>query len=1472
MTVTAAPTQADNRVPARPVVFVWPDRNGRIDAAWARDAQTRFAGTWISLDRPARAAGLEAMTPDSRDPAGISRALLEHGGDAFWLVTTGYDLPDGAWSRLSAGLADTRPRIRIPTSNQSPAIDPWPMHLPRPAPAVVDNLVAACGWQLEWPVEPGWPRGCVALNRAGLEILARGGDPPAGVLDTVYVHAPDHGTDPVPRPASARAPLGHLRARLAELADSGEPELPRFFDRQGPVTLHITHHWGGGITRWIDDVVAGDRDGLHLVLAAGSDEQDRRYGQWLRLYAAGAELGCIQDWQLAPAIIDTDIEHAGYRAILDWVLKRYGVGRILVSSLIGHSLDCLDTDLPTVEVLHDGYPAWPLLDIDPRAVDGGLEQALRDHAGTLLFAHDRADYWQGLSAQWRRRILDRKIPLAAPSRAAIERWAHVLGRALPPVERIPHGFAGWPAPPAWTPRPPGDRRLHLVVIGRMNTGKGLNLLLETLPELRDHARITLLGCGRGAFPLLGRAGVNLVFEYRHADLPDLIARLRPDAALFLSTVPETWNYGLSEIRALGVVPVATRRGSFVERIRDGVDGLLIDPDPGALVEAIERLAGNPATLDGLRDRLPEEPTVAAMLDAYARLAPATGQSPAPPRPAESERIQLAWRAGDAADLAAHLQQIRTRARELEHQADERARWAQTMERQFLQRTAWAEQLQAETRELTAALETTRQDRDNARAEQARLNTEITQLAQRIDRLETERQQFLSSRSWRLTRPLRVAARILRNARRSGIASPARWPRMSASLVHYLWLHGWRHTLYWLQIPGTDEPAPVTVVPTSSPQPGQPLIPVEFPAGPAPRASIIVPVHNQVHFTAACLHSLKSVTTNVPFEVIVVDDASGSDTTDYLRRCTGLTVLRNNDNLGFTGSCNRGGEAASGEFLVFLNNDTSLTDGWLDALLEPFERDETAGIVGARLVFPDGNLQEAGGIVFNDASGWNYGRGDDPDRPEYRFVCEADYVSGACLAISRQLFRKLKGFDPEYAPAYYEDTDLCFRVREQGLRVLYQPAATVIHHEGATSGTDEQSGVKRYQAVNRGKFRARWAHRLERQPEPINNPANIAAARAARHWRRRGRILVIDAVTPTPDHDSGSLRLHALLDILVREGCLVSFMAENLAWSGHYSEALQQSGIECLCAPWVTDIEQWLTEHGRELDMVIVSRHYVLAPLIRILRQNAPRARVVFDTVDLHFLREEREAKLTGAARIRRQAARTRRQELAMIRAADHTLVVSPAERQLLAELIPDADVHVVSNIHTVYGPGKPYAERQGLLFVGGFQHKPNVDAAIWLMGEIFPLVQARLPDAKLHIIGSRMPPHLRDMEKPGIQLHGFVPDLEPWLTGSRLSIAPLRYGAGVKGKVNQAMAHGIPVIATSCAAEGMYLENGRDILIADTAADMAAQIERAYTDPALWQRMSEAGLANVERHFSAAAARRAIRSLLDPGTDSTGRA
>ncbi|HST46097.1 MAG TPA: glycosyltransferase [Luteimonas sp.] len=664
-----------------------------------------------------------------------------------------------------------------------------------------------------------------------------------------------------------------------------------------------------------------------------------------------------------------------------------------------------------------------------------------------------------------------------------------------------------------------------------------------------------------------------------------------------------------------------------------------------------------------------------------------------------------------------------------------------------------------------------------------------------------------------------------------------------------WRQSWRRVrAEFAGVPAARRPALYRPGPT-------PFAPFALPTSAAPRASIVIPVYGQFAHTLACLRAIAAHPPTAAFEVIVVDDGSGDDTPANLPRVAGIAYVRRAANGGFIAACNDGAARARGEVLVFLNNDTVPQAGWLDAMLATFDARPDAGLVGAQLVYPDGRLQEAGGVVFRDGHAWNYGRNESPDDPRYSYLRDADYVSGAAIAIPRALFLALGGFDARYAPAYYEDTDLAFAVRAAGRRVLYQPAARVVHDEGATSGVDLDSGPKAAQVRNRLVFASHRADALAAHGgAAIPTPASLH-----RHQRS---VLVIDSLTPAADRDSASLRLVNLMQMLLEAGAHVVFWPADRAHAGPCTDALRRMGVETWAAPFAPRAAVWLAEHGARFDVVMVCRHYVAAEFLPLLRRHAPRARVVFDTIDLHHLREARAAEVADDDALRRSAARTRASELAVIAAADLTLVVSAAEQALLQAALPAARVQVLSNLHRVHGAGRPFEARRDIVFVGGFRHPPNVDAVAWFVEHVFPAIRMQLPDITLHCIGADVPQRIAAYaRRPGVVVHGHVPDLAPYMDGCRVAVAPLRFGAGVKGKVNLSMAHGQPVVATTCAVEGMHLQAGHDVLVADDAGAFAEAVLRLHGDAALWNRLAVAGLANVAAHFSMDAARDTVRRV-----------
>jgi GT2 family glycosyltransferase/glycosyltransferase involved in cell wall biosynthesis len=639
--------------------------------------------------------------------------------------------------------------------------------------------------------------------------------------------------------------------------------------------------------------------------------------------------------------------------------------------------------------------------------------------------------------------------------------------------------------------------------------------------------------------------------------------------------------------------------------------------------------------------------------------------------------------------------------------------------------------------------------------------------------------------------------------------------------------------------------------------------LRFEMQPDPEVSIIVPVYNQLDYTIGCLQSLMDLDTPYAFEVIVMDDGSTDDTETALSDVPGLRYVRNETNLGFLRNCNKGASLARGRYLAFLNNDTELDSNWLTALRRTFDEHEKVGLVGSKLVYPDGRLQEAGGIVWEDASAWNWGRFKDPAHPAYNYVRDVDYVSGASIMVERDFFERLNRFDERYENAYYEDTDLAMSVRAAGLRVLYQPASVVVHHEGVSSGVDETAGVKLYQSTNRENFLDKWKQTLEANL-PNGETPQIASDR-----RVNGHVLIIDACTPTPDQDSGSVDMFNLIRILRDEGYRVHLIPQsNFLHFGSYSDVLQSLGVECVYAPFYSTVEEYLAERGDMFDHVMLTRVNVAHDSIATVKRYCPSARLLFYTVDLHGLRERREAELSGNRAKMAAAERTEKLELALMDEVDTTIVLSEAEQAHLRDL-GKRNVVVLPLIRDLPEPRQvPFGVRKGVLFIGGYQHKPNIDAVDWLVGEIWPEVrrivaERRLDPIPLHLYGSEMPLRFNDYAADDIRVHGFIDDLGMAFSKVRLSVAPLRYGAGLKGKLATSFGFGVPAVGTDIAFEGIANPVFSDLQVpVDAPKALARRLVDLHEDEsALWD-LSDCVRRYAQEHYSVDAIAARLREIL----------
>ncbi|MEO6173478.1 MAG: glycosyltransferase, partial [Arenimonas sp.] len=583
----------------------------------------------------------------------------------------------------------------------------------------------------------------------------------------------------------------------------------------------------------------------------------------------------------------------------------------------------------------------------------------------------------------------------------------------------------------------------------------------------------------------------------------------------------------------------------------------------------------------------------------------------------------------------------------------------------------------------------------------------------------------------------------------------------------------------------------------------------------PTVSLIIPIYNQLLFTKACLASLLLHRNDIGFEVIVVDDASQDDSATFLSGIEGLRLLRMPQQSGYVLACNAGAEQARGEFLVFLNNDTVVQQEWLQTLLNTFEHFPDTGIAGAKLLYPNGRLQEAGGAIFRDGSVWNIGRFENPEEPCFNYVREVDYVSGAVLAIRSKVFQEHNGFDSYFVPGYFEDVDFAMRVRQSGLKIRYQPFARVVHVEGATAGTRLDTGMKAFQTPNQLKFFQRWHKQIA---EFRLRPKTKSEADALPLSSIRKKILVLDEHTPQPDRDSGSLRLFNLMQCLHKQDFDVHFMPADLNFDGGYTEQLQKQGTACYYRPQIKSVLDWINQNAGQFDFIIVCRVSLMISIYDCVRRAAPKAKLIFDTVDLHHIREAQQAELSKSEALKKHAQITKAKEYDLIKRCDETWVVSETELISLQLAFPGKTIRRISNIHSLQQNTPGFFERKHILFVGNFRHPPNKDGLQWFLENIWPKVHELEPDIRLDVIGDAAPESLIKLAAhQNVVFHGRVDSIQSHINSARINIAPLRYGAGAKGKISEALASGLPSIATSVAADGMHLINNESILIADSA-------------------------------------------------------
>jgi len=624
----------------------------------------------------------------------------------------------------------------------------------------------------------------------------------------------------------------------------------------------------------------------------------------------------------------------------------------------------------------------------------------------------------------------------------------------------------------------------------------------------------------------------------------------------------------------------------------------------------------------------------------------------------------------------------------------------------------------------------------------------------------------------------------------------------------------------------------------------------------PIISIIIPIYNNLIYTLNCLYSISLNPPTFAYQIIIIDDGSTDNSFSYLKKIKGIKVIRSQKNQGYLNSCNYASKFAKGKYLYFLNNDTRVLSNSIDSLYKTLTSTNRVGIVGSKLCYNDFTLQEAGGIMWDDGSAWNFGKYSHPLNFEFNYLKEVDYVSGASLMISAKLFNLLGEFDIKYKHAYCEDVDLCFKARKKGYKVLYQPLSNIIHYEGMSYGRDTNIGLKSYQVSNQKIFFEKWKNILKK--DNYSHGDNVFRARE--RSKNRKIILFIDHEVPTHDQDAGSRTIHQAIMRYLNDGFIVKLLPDNLHYNEKYTLMYQQLGVEVVTRQGLNFInaKDWLKKNYSNIDYFFVSRPDVLYRYKSYLLQ--VQDKVIFYGQDIHHERISLDIKFESNSfyeRLRKYILfyKFKRIEKFIWSNFDNLLYLSVREvdqvndfcRSRKAKKMPIFSFDFKKNI-----PKKSLDGRENILFVGGFRHLPNSKGITWFLEKVWPLLLNDFPKLSLNIVGNSLDFNKSQIykESKNINLLGNISDsdLLSLYKKSLVSIAPLFSGSGIKGKIIESFANFVPVVTTPVGNQG--IEDNKSLIVANDPSSFYTEIKKLIEDKHKWLHTAKENYKYVNKYYS----------------------
>jgi glycosyltransferase involved in cell wall biosynthesis len=616
-------------------------------------------------------------------------------------------------------------------------------------------------------------------------------------------------------------------------------------------------------------------------------------------------------------------------------------------------------------------------------------------------------------------------------------------------------------------------------------------------------------------------------------------------------------------------------------------------------------------------------------------------------------------------------------------------------------------------------------------------------------------------------------------------------------------------------------------------------------------SIIIYVSSLRDLQHECVEFIQNTTKQFYPEIIVVTNEGTDDDINAAKDYQGIKIINVREACHFH-CLLEASKTAEGKYCVFLNNISVVMDGWLDHLISVLEANNLVGMIGSKVINSDGKIEDVGGIVWSNGKIFQHGYLEDPDLPEYNYLKEVDYISGNSFIIRKELLSNIGGFDCMFSKDIFQYIDLAFKIRKRGFKVLYHPKSVVVITDKENSNSDRTKNINiNTHNSDEYKLKKKWSKVLKSYHLEEGSDIYLARDRS----QRKKKILVVDHYTPEFDMDAGSLRMFNLLKIMSELDYKVIFWPENRAYKERYTCALQRIGVEVIYG--AIDFEKYLKMNGEHIEVILLSRPHIAINFIDAAK-TLTNAKIIYDTVDLVFLREERKAKLEG----KKLGNKIKTAELLLANKADKVLVVSPVEKEILEKQGLKGKVSVISTVHSLELSNNSFENRAGLMFIGGFRHLPNEDGIVWFIQSIFPLINKSLPGIHLYIVGSHPTDKVKSLASPNVTVTGYVEDVSFYFEKSRVFVSPLRYGAGVKGKIGQSMAYGLPVVTTSIGAEGIGVTDDYNILIADSESQFKEKVVKVYQDPKLWNTLSLNARTLIKQKYTPNAIKKELSKVL----------